>query len=505
MAVGSANVAGSRHADNLPPWFLRLADVLVLVVAFFLAAWLAPVVQRNLVPGGWLDSALVALGVGAPQRGRFPPLREVAPLLAVLAPATLVAIDLLRGYAPLLAQTRTRVLVVAVGSPLAGAGACTLLLFATRDISTSRLFLFVFAALAIAGLLTSRMSLRTYKVKRYVAGHYVRNVVIVGTAERVADLARHFRRQVPLYAYRVTGVLTPDAPNAAAASDVPRLGAPSALGELLIHQPINDVVAVQSLEHADWLTDVIAQCDYLRVTLHIIPEALLSAELRDLRAPRSNSVLALPAITLHPVESDGSQLFVKRLFDLVVASLALVVLSPVFLAIALLIKLTTPGLPVFYRWNVVGYKGRRFTGYKFTTMQADADDRKAELDHLNEMGGPVFKIRNDPRMTPLGRWLRKFSLNELPQLWSVVRGDMSLVGPRPAFPHELGKYEYWQKRKLSVRPGITCLWQVSGRNAISDFDEWVRLDLEYIENWSLWLDVKILVWTVGAVFRGTGS
>ena len=108
-------------------------------------------------------------------------------------------------------------------------------------------------------------------------------------------------------------------------------------------------------------------------------------------------------------------------------------------------------------------------------------------------------------MTPLGRWLRKFSVNELPQLWSVVKGDMSLVGPRPAFPHELGKYEYWQKRRLTVRPGITCLWQVSGRNAIADFDEWVRLDLEYIDNWSLWLDVKILLRTIGAVVKGTGS
>jgi lipopolysaccharide/colanic/teichoic acid biosynthesis glycosyltransferase len=138
-------------------------------------------------------------------------------------------------------------------------------------------------------------------------------------------------------------------------------------------------------------------------------------------------------------------------------------------------------------------------------MQPDADARKSELMDRNEMRGPVFKIKDDPRVTRLGRFLRKYSLNELPQLWSVFKGDMSLVGPRPAFRHELERYELWHKRKLTVRPGITCLWQVRGRNKISDFDEWVRMDLEYIDNWSLWLDVKILIWTARAVVGGTGS
>jgi len=173
--------------------------------------------------------------------------------------------------------------------------------------------------------------------------------------------------------------------------------------------------------------------------------------------------------------------------------------------IAAAIKITTPRLPVFYRWQVVGYNGIRFTGYKFTSMDADAESRQAELMSRNEMQGPVFKIRNDPRITWLGRYLRKFSLNELPQLWSVLKGDMSLVGPRPAFPAELERYEIWQKRKLCVRPGITCLWQVRGRNKVSRFDDWVRMDLEYIDQWSLWLDFRILVRTVWAVVTGTGS
>jgi lipopolysaccharide/colanic/teichoic acid biosynthesis glycosyltransferase len=174
------------------------------------------------------------------------------------------------------------------------------------------------------------------------------------------------------------------------------------------------------------------------------------------------------------------------------------------LLIAVAIKLTTPELPIFYAWHVVGRSGKRFTGYKFTSMVANADALKAKLMHLNEMSGPVFKIRNDPRVTPLGRFLRKYSLDELPQLWSVLKGDMSLVGPRPAGPHELERYEFWHKRKLSIKPGMTCLWQVRGRNDIRNFDDWVRMDLEYIDHWSLWLDLKILIWTVWAMIGGTG-
>ena len=138
-------------------------------------------------------------------------------------------------------------------------------------------------------------------------------------------------------------------------------------------------------------------------------------------------------------------------------------------------------------------------------MVADADGKRVDLLWKNEMRGPVFKLKEDPRVTSLGRVLRKYSLNELPQLWSVLRGDLSLVGPRPAFRHELDRYELWHKRKLCVKPGITCLWQVSGRNQISNFDDWVRLDLEYIDQWSLWLDIRILARTAWAVLAGTGS
>ncbi|MBI4538202.1 MAG: sugar transferase [Gemmatimonadetes bacterium] len=194
----------------------------------------------------------------------------------------------------------------------------------------------------------------------------------------------------------------------------------------------------------------------------------------------------------------------KRGIDLVFAFLSLVVLAPVFAVSALLVKIGSRG-PVIYRWRAMGRGGRPFVSYKFRTMVENADELKAELLPLNEMRGPVFKIRNDPRITPVGRWLRRFSIDELPQLWSVLKGDMSLVGPRPPFPEEFAQFESWQWAKLAVTPGMTCLWQINGRNEIRDFDEWVALDLEYICDWSLWLDFKILLKTIPAVLNGRGA
>ena len=197
-------------------------------------------------------------------------------------------------------------------------------------------------------------------------------------------------------------------------------------------------------------------------------------------------------------------IILKRILDIFISIFLLIVLLPVFTILIILIKVSSKG-PIFFKWNVIGKDGKPFTGYKIRTMIPNADYLKADLLGSNEMSGPVFKMTDDPRITKVGKILRKYSLDELPQLWSVLKGDMSLVGPRPAGPHEWMKYEDWQKRKLSVTPGITCLWQVNGRNEIHEFDNWVKLDLEYIDNWSLWLDFKILLKTIPAVLKGTGQ
>lgn len=198
------------------------------------------------------------------------------------------------------------------------------------------------------------------------------------------------------------------------------------------------------------------------------------------------------------------RLAIKRTVDATGSAILLLLLAPVFLLVAIAVKLSSPG-PIFYRWNVVGCGGRPFTGYKFRSMVVNADALRDQLAARNEMTGPVFKIANDPRITKVGAWLRKYSLDELPQLYSVLKGDMSLVGPRPPLVTEFEQFSEYQKQKMAVKPGITCLWQVSGRNEISDFDEWVRLDLEYISRWSLSLDLAILMRTVETVFSGSGK
>jgi exopolysaccharide biosynthesis polyprenyl glycosylphosphotransferase len=198
-------------------------------------------------------------------------------------------------------------------------------------------------------------------------------------------------------------------------------------------------------------------------------------------------------------------LMTKRLIDIVGSSLCLLLASPLFLFLALAIRATSAG-PVIFSQNRSGLHGRAFRMYKFRTMVSNAEQARAEIEALNEMSGPVFKLGNDPRITPFGRWLRKTSLDELPQLWNVLRGEMSLVGPRPLPLYETANFgDVGQRRRMSVRPGLTCLWQVSGRNQIRDFHDWVRLDLEYIDRWSLGLDLRILLRTVPVILSGWGA
>ena len=204
-----------------------------------------------------------------------------------------------------------------------------------------------------------------------------------------------------------------------------------------------------------------------------------------------------------PVVEKLSYSILKKLIDIVCGSILIILFIPIYFLIAILIKLSSNG-PVLYTWNVVGKNGVHFKSWKFRTMVVDADKIKIKLKDENEMVGPVFKIKDDPRLTKVGKYLRKYSLDESIQFVSILKGDMSLVGPRPAGPIELENYKDWQKRRLSVIPGLTGPWQVSGRNKVNHFDDWVKLDLEYIDNWSLWLDFKILLKTIPAAFRGTG-
>jgi exopolysaccharide biosynthesis polyprenyl glycosylphosphotransferase len=506
-----ADPAAAGNDETIPRTFLGLMDLSVLGLAFLAARVVAPMVQHLLLPSEWLQAFPVKLGLPKAPTTDFPSLSSVAWVFAATAPTTLVCMELLGGYKQLADQSFSRLVASTTLSAAIAISFTSMIVFALKMSGSSRVVIFTYGSLSALALLTYRAALRGYKRHRLATGIYAKNVLLVGQPAAVSWMTRHFQESVPRTRFRISGWLEARPPLVSQlptpGSDVPveRLGQAEDIGPLLINRPVHEVIAIQSSSDRDWLLRVIEACDYFRVRLRIVPEALLVGNLHDLRLVFRGDPLKLPEVVLAPPHLESDALFIKRIMDVVLSAFLMVLLSPVFLLVAIAIKITTPKLPVFYQWRVVGLKGRPFVGYKFTTMVADAESQRSKLLDRNEMQGPVFKVKDDPRMTPCGRFLRKFSLNELPQLWSVFKGDMSLVGPRPAFRHELERYEMWQKRKLCVKPGITCLWQVSGRNRINNFDDWVRLDLEYIDRWSLWLDLRILMRTAWAVVAGTGS
>ena len=274
------------------------------------------------------------------------------------------------------------------------------------------------------------------------------------------------------------------------------------LVELLHDHAIYGVILSGKHTYFERIENVIKVCELEGVEVWLVADFFTT----QISRTSFDELLGRPLLIFRTAPESSWAGLVKQLMDFFGALVLLLVAAPlVMLPVAVLIKLFSPG-PVFFRQQRSGLNGAPFTLYKFRTMVTNAEQFKHELEAMNEMSGPVFKVTKDPRVTPLGKLLRRYSLDELPQLFNVLRGEMSLVGPRPLPVDEVRRFnDLAHRRRLSVKPGITCLWQVSGRNQIADFKEWVRLDLEYIDNWSLWLDIKILLRTIPAVFTATGA
>jgi exopolysaccharide biosynthesis polyprenyl glycosylphosphotransferase len=273
------------------------------------------------------------------------------------------------------------------------------------------------------------------------------------------------------------------------------------LVDLLHHHSANGVILSAKHTYFGQIEKAIQACELEGV------EAWLLADFFNTQLSQTtlDDFYGRPMLVFRSTPEDSWQGLAKQVIDLAAAFVLLIPLAPLFLVVTLLIKLTSPG-PVLFRQQRSGLNGRPFTMLKFRSMVSDAEQLKQELAALNEMTGPVFKLAGDPRVTPVGRFLRRFSIDEFPQLINVLRGEMSLVGPRPLPVDEVMRFDdFAHRRRLSVKPGLTCLWQVSGRNNVTDFKDWVRLDLEYIDNWSLWLDFKILLRTIPVVVMGTGA
>ncbi|MFH0985863.1 MAG: sugar transferase [Candidatus Omnitrophota bacterium] len=278
------------------------------------------------------------------------------------------------------------------------------------------------------------------------------------------------------------------------------LGTLENLPAILAAHVVDEVVFVVPRSWMGKIEDAILYCEQLgkRVSVGMDYFNLKFAK------SRMTDLGGFPLLSFETTSGQYGALLVKRFLDVAVSVTAMLVLSPLFLALMIMVKGTSKG-GIFFKQERSGVNGRRFMLYKFRTMVEDAEERLEEIRKYNEMGGPAFKMTNDPRVTPIGKWMRKFSLDELPQFYNVMHGDMSIVGPRPPIPAEVEKYVPWQRRRLSMSPGLTCLWQVSGRNKIVDFDEWMKLDLRYIDQWSLWLDLGIFLKTVPVVLFAHGA
>ncbi len=441
-------------------------------------------------------SVPVATGVREGEAWQLTPSLLAVALVACMAwPLTLQQLGLY--------DSQRRAALDEIVGRLAVAGAiATLLITTTAYVSGALLsprFPLLFGAAQFSVLMVERLSL--FGLLRFGRrlGRNTRNVLIVGSGPRAVSVKRRIEEN-PHWGLRIVGYLDDrDAP-VSAEIDTRAMRKLIDVRRILRDEVVDEVVIAAPRSMFAVIVPVVAACGEAGV-----PFTLLSDVFGDYLPPpivtRFGSLAALRFATVH---HSPTRLIVKRALDLLGATGALVVSAPLIALAALAIRFSTRG-PVFFRQTRCGLYGRRFRMVKLRTMVADAEQRKAEFAHLNEMNGPVFKVKNDPRITPVGKWLRRFSIDELPQLWNVLRGDMSLVGPRPALPYEVAQYETFERRRLSMRPGLTCSWQVTGRNRVRDFEEWVRMDLEYIDTWSLTQDARILLETVPAVLRATGQ
>jgi exopolysaccharide biosynthesis polyprenyl glycosylphosphotransferase len=449
----------------------------------------------------WVRSRLVTL----------PPLYPVSdyPWMIPLVVGIWVGVGLAAGiYREVQEEDLRRALADPAKVGLASTTLLFALTFAFKLVYISRLLLGFYAVLDLGSMILFRLLARqaSEPLRRAFGGF--RHFLLVGSTPQALEVARTIEanenRGLKLFGF------APIEAGAASRHTTPTLNALGLRGsypvytlnqlpELLRRHVIDEVIFAVGRDELEKLEETFLLCEEegvkTRVLLSFFPHVLSKVYLEKLGE--------MPLLTFTTTPENEYGLLLKRVTDLVMAVVLLVVLSPFFLLLAVLIKLTSKG-PVFYRQTRCGLGGRKFTVYKFRSMRADADLLREELAALNEMDGPVFKIKDDPRCTPAGRFMRKFSLDELPQLVNVLKGNMSFVGPRPPLPEEVERYERWQRRRLRMQPGLTCLWALEGRNQLN-FRRWMELDLEYIDNWSPTLDWKILLKTMPVVLLGRGA
>jgi len=448
----------------------QIADALVFAVSF----WLAYALRANDPLAAWLG--LDALGLEMFTRVQW--------LLFVLVPAAPLVLESQGFYQQPVAGSRATIFWPLLKSCTILTLGMVLLVFMVKEVAPRGVPVF-FGVISFSLMWIKGEVIRLVLRHSLTKGQFKRRIILAGNASEIARL----RRMVPTDSLEVTAEF-----NLAEAS-TPHLI------ELLHEHSVSGVLISAKHAQLDRVETIIKLCEIEGVEAWLVADFFAT----QIAQASFDEMSGHPLIVFRSAPETSWQVLAKLLLDFTGALGLLLISALPMLVIGLIIKLSSPG-PMFFRQQRSGLNGKPFTIYKFRTMMTNAEQFQHELAAMNEMSGPVFKITKDPRITPVGKWLRKWSLDELPQLFNVLRGEMSLVGPRPLPVDEVKRFnDLAHRRRLSVKPGLTCLWQVTGRNQISDFKEWVRLDLEYIDNWSIWLDLQILLRTVPAVLIGTGA
>ena len=483
----------------------RLGDTFIIILMFFLAYH----GRHSLFFWDQL------LGLRLPFEGpQLAPLRDYFIVLLLGLVSYTLTLNILGAYTSMRLSNVTQLVRISFVSSIVVFVVLAASLFVLK-IPLSRSFIGLFCVLAALCLALERFLVLDFLRYWRQRGMNFRNVIICGMGEQAIRLAREITSHPELgvriraFAYLGDSTVLPAGRVVefrksfkkrtrlrAARVIIGLVGLETALERYSIDEVIfTDVVDVMSRVEA-----VVNICSEQGI------ETTIAADLFSLGIVKSGMSYfgGMPLIHFQTPPGDRWELSAKRIFDIIISASLLVFLAPLFLLLAIII-LCLMGRPVFFSQKRMGLNGRLFDLYKFRSMNVGAELEQPALTEHNEMSGPAFKMRNDPRVTPFGSFIRRFSLDELPQLWNVFRGDMSLVGPRPPLPGEVSLYERKERRRLSMRPGMTCIWQISGRNDIQDFEDWVRLDLDYIDNWSLSNDFLILIKTIPVVLSGTGA
>ncbi len=367
-----------------------------------------------------------------------------------------------------------------------------------KPILSSRMILLSASSMAFLILLAKEGLVRRVLQSIRVKGRNLKRVLLVAASEKqVVEFCREIEDN-PLLGLRIEGVISTVPTNRGQLGTLPVFGDTSMTVDI-IEKTVVDTVAFLEPIGSSWIKDLIWECEQRGIEVWVKLEVAAG----QISRVAVQHLGAAPFLTMRSGPRDIGAIMIKYAIDRLAALTLLLLLSPLMLLTALLVKLTSPG-PVFFKQHRATVNGRRFVCLKFRSMVSNAEALKESLQSKNEMKGVAFKMKNDPRITPIGRFLRKSSIDELPQLINVLLGDMSLVGPRPMCVLEAARIQGWARRRLSMKPGITCIWQVTKRSQTKDFDEWAQLDLQYIDNWSLWLDLSLLLKTIPAVLKGTG-